>query len=216
MTKILENTYRAVNIALVNELKIVSHRLGIDIWEVINAAKTKPYGFQAFYPGVGCGGHCLPLDPHYLSWRARQVKTPTRFIDFAGDINWEMPRYVARRIQDALNAKSRPVKGAQILMLGVAYKKNIGDTRESAAIKLINELETLGAKIAYHDPFVAKIPDSDLLHVALIPRFIENMDCIVVAVAHDGVDYALIHEHAPLIVDTCNVFPRGSNKVVQA
>lgn len=216
MTKILENTYRAVNIALVNELKIVCHRLNIDIWEVIKAASTKPYGFAAFYPGLGSGGHCISLDPHYLSYRARQVETPTRFIDIAGEINWEMPRYVAGRVQDALNAKGRAVNGAMILVLGAAYKKNIGDTRESPAIKVMKELAHLGAIINYYDPFVKTIPDLKMTHVAgLSKEGIQNCDCVLLAVDHDDVDYPMIFEHARLIVDTKNVFPR-SEKVVPA
>lgn len=214
MTKILENTYRAVNIALINELKMVCHKLGIDIWEVVKAASTKPYGFQPFYPGLGWGGHCIACDPHYLSWRARQAEMPTRFIDLAGDVNWEMPRYVAKRVQDELNARGRPVKGSQILVLGVAYKKNIGDTRESPALKLIKELQQLGATVVYHDPYVPVV--EELRYVDPKPDCVENMDCIVAAVAHDKVDYVGIHEAARLIVDTCNVFPKSSKKVVQA
>lgn len=215
MTKILENTYRAVNIALVNELKIVCHRLNIDIWEVIKAAGTKPYGFQAFYPGLGSGGHCICLDPHYLSYRARQVETPTRFIDLAGEVNWEMPRYVARRIQDALNSKGRAIKGSQILVLGVAYKKNIGDTRESPAIKMMQELKNRGAKVFYYDSYVGTPAKFEFAHAVLGKELLQNVDCVVLAVDHDGVDYNLVHEHARLIVDCKNIFPRHE-KVVPA
>jgi len=215
MTKILENTYRAVNVALVNELKVVCHRLNIDIWEVIKAASTKPFGFQPFYPGIGWGGHCLALDPHYLSYRARQVETPTRFIDLAGEVNWEMPRYVARRIQDALNAKGRAVKGAQILVLGVAYKKNIGDTRESSAIKMMQQIKDMGAKVFYHDSYVGMPVGFEFAHAVLGKELLQNMDCVVLAVDHDGVDYELVHEHARLIVDCKNIFPRNE-KVVPA
>jgi UDP-N-acetyl-D-glucosamine dehydrogenase len=214
MTKILENTYRTINIAFINEMKLLCHKLDIDIWEIIKAASTKPFGFQPFYPGLGLGGHCLPLDPHYLSYRARQVEMPTRFIDVAGEINWEMPRYVARRVQDALNTRGRSVKGAMILVLGIAYKKNIGDTRESPALKMIEELKQLEATVSYYDPFVkANLPMTQV--ASLSKEGLENTDCVVLAVDHDGVDYPMVLEHACLIVDTKNVFPR-SEKVVPA
>src|SRR4051812_26781353 len=152
--KILENTYRAVNIALVNEMKIVLTAMGIDVWEVIQAASTKPFGFQAFYPGPGLGGHCIPIDPFYLTWKAREVKVPTRFIELAGEINHQMPRYVVDRLTLALNDRGKPVRGSKVLVLGLAYKPDVDDVRESPSFELIDELEELGAAVDYHDPHV--------------------------------------------------------------
>lgn len=213
MVKILENTYRAVNIALVNELKILCHRLDIDIWEVIEAAKTKPFGFQAFYPGVGFGGHCIACDPYYLTWKARQVETPTKFIELASEINWEMPRYVVQRIQMALNSKKIALKDADILVLGIAYKKNIGDLRESPALRVIRELLRLEAHVEYHDPYVkSAVIDlqedgwQTMYNTEISKEKVKGQDCVVLITDHDCFDYITIKEDAKLIVDTRNRF----------
>jgi UDP-N-acetyl-D-glucosamine dehydrogenase len=224
MVKILENTYRAVNIALVNELKILCHRLDIDIWEVIEAAKTKPFGFQPFYPGAGYGGHCIAADPYYLTWRARQVETPTKFIELANEVNWEMPRYVVQRIQMALNGEEKSIKGASILILGIAYKKNIGDLRESPALKVIRDLITAHAYVQYYDPYVekARIDLWDGEHFVMQnastceEERIKAADCVVLLTDHDCFDYITIAKHAQLIVDTRNRFDVNSPKVFQA
>jgi UDP-N-acetyl-D-glucosamine dehydrogenase len=223
MVKILENTYRAVNIALVNELKVLCHRLGIDIWEVIQAASTKPFGFQAFYPGVGYGGHCIAADPYYLTWRARQVETPTKFIELASEVNWEMSRYVVQRIQQALNAHNKALKDSQVLVLGVAYKKNIGDLRESPALKVIRDLIRLEAKVCYHDPYAnqARIDLQEngwatLESVELTDDCIQKQDCVVLLVDHDCLDYIKVTKQAKIIVDTRNRFNVKDARVVQA
>ena len=223
MVKILENTYRAVNIALVNELKVLCHRLGIDIWEVIEAAKTKPFGFQAFYPGVGWGGHCLACDPYYLTWRARQVETPTKFIVLASEVNWEMSRYVVQRIQYALNTHKKALKDSQVLVLGIAYKKNIGDLRESPALKVIRDLILLEAKVCYYDPYAsrARIDLQEngwvtLETTELTDECIKQQDCVVLLTDHDCLDYIRITKEAKLIVDTRNRFDVKDPRVAQA
>ena len=208
-TKILENTYRAVNIALVNELKMVFERMGIDIWEVIEAAKTKPFGFQAFYPGPGLGGHCIPIDPFYLTWKAKEYDIHTRFIELAGQINIGMPYYVVEKTIKALNERRTPIKGAKILVIGVAYKPDVDDDRESPAFVIMDLLEKAGAMVDYHDPYIPKlrvgrrcrmVKDS----VALKPDDIANYDCLVVITDHSNVDYDLIRQKARLIIDTRN------------
>ena len=223
-SKILENTYRAVNIALVNELKKIFFKLGVDIWEVIEAAKTKPFGYQAFYPGPGLGGHCIPIDPFYLSWIARRHDTSTRFIELAGEINTSMPEYVVKRIAESLNAASKPTKGSAICILGVAYKRNIDDTRESPAFRIIELLQGLGAKVSFSDPFVNEIPKTRhrqvgrLTNTLLTKSFLKELDCVVVVTDHSDVDYEYVANHSSLIVDTRNVYKNcsGGNATIVA
>jgi UDP-N-acetyl-D-glucosamine dehydrogenase len=210
--KLTENIFRAVNIALVNELKIVFEAMQIDVWEVIEAAKTKPFGFQAFYPGPGLGGHCIPVDPYYLSWKAREYDISTRFIELAGEINTAMPRYVIDKLAEALNGRfSKSLKGARILILGIAYKKNVDDLRESPTLKIMELLEAKGARVAYHDPFVPEVPRSrehpefaGRRSVVLTPSALSETDAVLICTDHDGVDYRLVVEHCPLIIDTRN------------
>jgi UDP-N-acetyl-D-glucosamine dehydrogenase len=205
--KILENTYRAVNIALVNELKVVFDAMNIDIWEVIGAAKTKPFGFQPFYPGPGLGGHCIPIDPFYLTWAARRVGVNTKFIELAGEINTQMPQYVVRRTAIALNGHGKPVKGASILVLGVAYKKDVGDARESPAFAIVDALEELGAEVSYHDPFVPAVRHRPGVHLTsrpLTPEFLESQDCVLIVTDHSCIDYRQVVRHSRLVVDTRN------------
>src|SRR5262249_16291487 len=207
--KILENTYRAVNIALVNELKVLYDRMGIDVWEVIDAAKTKPFGFQAFYPGPGLGGHCIPIDPFYLTWVARQYGLATRFIELAGEVNTAMPAYVVAKITDALNDRGKPVRGSNILLLGLAYKKDVDDCRESPGLELLELLHRKGAKVAYNDPLVAQVPATPrYLHLQrsqpLSEESLHSQDCVVIVCDHSAYDWAWITEHAPLVVDTRN------------
>ncbi len=207
--KLLENIYRAVNIALVNEMKMVLTAMGIDIWEVIAAAATKPFGFQPFYPGPGLGGHCIPIDPFYLTWKAREVGMPTRFIELAGQINHLMPEYVIGRLTLALNERSRSVKGSRILILGLAYKPDVDDVRESPSFELIRRLEELGAKVDYNDPHVPathKMRRYDLQRssVPLTAESLGSYDCVLIATHHRAYDWQLIADHAKLIVDTRN------------
>lgn len=208
--KILENTYRAVNIALVNELKMLFERMSIDVWEVIAAASTKPFGFQPFYPGPGLGGHCIPIDPFYLSWVARQYDFNTRFIELAGEINTQMPDYVVHRVQLALNAQGKPVKDADILVLGVAYKKDVDDPRESPSFELMERLQSLGARVSYHDPHIARLPPMRKYHwemqsSTLDEASLAQRDCVLIATDHSAYDPAFIAAHAPLVVDTRNL-----------
>lgn len=208
--KIVENTYRSVNIAMVNELKMLFDRIGIDVWEVIDAAKTKPFGFQAFYPGPGLGGHCIPIDPFYLSWVARRVGMTTRFIELAGEVNMSMPHYVIQRLQEALNESAKPVRGSKICLLGVAYKKDVDDMRESPSLELMEMLLARGAELTYNDPHVPKLPRlrrhelSHMESVELTPEFLASQDCILIATDHTAYDYAEIVRHAPLVIDTRN------------
>lgn len=209
MTKLLENIYRSVNIALVNELKLLCERMEIDVWEVIDAAATKPFGFMPFYPGPGLGGHCIPIDPFYLSWRARQFDFHTRFIELAGEVNTSMPLHVLRRVTQALNHTGKALKNADVIVLGVAYKKNVDDTRESPALRLIELLIQEGARAAYSDPHVPSLPksrryDFGLTSVELTPERLGSCDCVLVATDHDAYDFDFIATHAPLIVDTRN------------
>lgn len=220
MTKILENTYRAVNIALVNELKVVADKMGIDIFEVIDAAATKPFGFKAFYPGPGLGGHCIPIDPFYLTWKAREYGLHTRFIELAGEVNTAMPEYVISKISDGLNQRSKSVKSARVLILGVAYKKNVDDMRESPSLELIESLELRGAKVDYHDPHVAELPpmrqhDLDMQSVEYNKANLSEYDCVVIATDHDGVDYSLL-EDCDLVVDSRGVFSVFDSNVIRA
>lgn len=216
MVKIFENVYRAVNIALVNEMKVLCHRLGIDVWEVVRAAGSKPFGFQPFYPGPGLGGHCIPIDPFYLSWRARQIGMSTRFIELAGEINASMPEYVVRRAQDALDAHGLCMTGAGVLVLGVAYKPDVSDVRESPAVKVIKMLEEKGADIWYHDPHVPEL--GDMRSIQLTPSVVASADCVLLVTDHEQIDYGMVAEHAVLIVDARGRFfsERVSGEVVQA
>jgi UDP-N-acetyl-D-glucosamine dehydrogenase len=210
--KLTENIFRAVNIALVNELKVVYEAMGIDIWEVVEAAKTKPFGFMPFYPGPGLGGHCIPIDPFYLSWKAREYDVTAHFIELAGEVNTRMPYYVVERLVQALDrCQGRGLAGARILVLGLAYKKNVDDIRESPSLKLIELLESRGAHADYHDPFVPEIPvtreHADLAgrrSVALDPESISRYDAVLIATDHDNVDYRLVVNHAAVVVDTRN------------
>jgi UDP-N-acetyl-D-glucosamine dehydrogenase len=204
MTKLLENTFRAVNIGLVNEVALMCNRLGIDVWEVIEAAASKPFGFMKFTPGPGLGGHCLPIDPLYLSWKLKSVKYNARFIELASEINTSMPRYVVERIQDALNDRMKPLKGSRILVLGVAYKPNVTDTRESPALDVIGLLREKEAEVKYYDPYVPSL-DHEGWNLKSVPDLLETvqqMDCVVVITDHDSVDYAAVSESAAMIFDT--------------
>lgn len=208
--KILENTYRSVNIAMVNEMKMLLDRLQIDVWEVIDAAKTKPFGFQAFYPGPGLGGHCIPIDPFYLSWLARQHEMPTRFIELAGEINTQMPRYVVERVTAALNDVGKPVRGSKIAILGVAYKADVDDPRESPSFKLMELLQRRGAVLSYNDPHVPVLPTMrhyDVPRLASEPlneTYLASQDCVIIATAHSAYDPEFIVRHSALVIDTRN------------
>jgi UDP-N-acetyl-D-glucosamine dehydrogenase len=210
-TKLLENIFRGVNIALVNELKIVYGAMGIDIWEVINAAKTKPFGYMPFYPGPGLGGHCIPIDPFYLTWKAREYGQHTRFIELAGEINTAMPEYVVNRVAEALNAQRRSVNGSRILLLGLAYKPNVDDPRESPTFVLMDLLKQRGAEIGYYDPHIPVVGPmrehaawTGLKAVSWSKETISSFDAVVVATAHDGVNYKELAEWARCVVDTRN------------
>ncbi len=206
MTKLLENTFRSVNIALVNEMAIMCDKLGLNIWEIVDAAATKPYGFMKFVPGPGVGGHCIPVDPHYLSWKLKQVNYNARFIQLAGEINAEMPIFVVDKVVDALNADRKAVNGARILMLGVAYKPDIDDVRESPALDVLRLLELRGAELYYNDPHVPslKMNGTVLTSQPLSPELIASMDCVVVITAHSAYDWTSIKAAAKVIVDTRN------------
>lgn len=221
MVKLLENIHRAVNIGLVNEMKLVADRMGIDIHEVIEAAATKPFGFVPYQPGPGLGGHCIPIDPFYLTWKAREYGIDTRFIELAGEINHFMPRWVVGKIGEALNRHRKAVNGSRILVLGIAYKKNIGDPRESPAVEIIQLLSDRGAKLAYSDPHVPVFPqmrryDFDLRSIDIDPETLQSYDCVVVATDHDDFDWAMIREHAPLIVDSRGVYREADDRIVKA
>lgn len=208
--KILENTYRSVNIAMVNELKMLFDRIGIDVWEVIDAAKTKPFGFQAFYPGPGLGGHCIPIDPFYLGWIARKAGLPTRFIELAGEINTAMPRYVVLQVAERLNDAGKPIRGSKICILGLAYKRDVDDPRESPSFELLELLLQRGAEVSYSDPHIPVAPSMRSFHLpplesqALTPEFLASQDCVVIATDHAAFDYEQIVRHAPLVIDTRN------------
>ncbi|MBZ0133362.1 MAG: nucleotide sugar dehydrogenase [Rhodocyclaceae bacterium] len=221
MTKLLENIHRAVNIGLVNEMKIIADRMGIDIHEVIRAAATKPFGFVAYYPGPGLGGHCIPIDPFYLTWKAREYGLHTRFIELAGEINSTMPQWVVGKITEALNGRSRAIRGSRVLMLGIAYKKNVDDMRESPSVELMELLVKKGAVVEYSDPHVPVFPKMrqhhfDLKSVPLTPESIAGYDFVVLATNHDAFDYELIARHARLIVDTRGVYLQPAANVVKA
>jgi len=220
--KLLENIYRAVNIALVNEMKVLFDRMGIDVWEVIDAAKTKPFGFQAFYPGPGLGGHCIPVDPFYLTWKAREYDFSTRFIELAGEINSAMPHYVVERTMQALNERGVPMKGARILLLGLAYKRDVDDMRESPSLKLIELFKERGAEVEYNDPYLPRMPKLRRYHyeMASVPLTAETLadyDCAVIATDHTCYDYGFIVEHSRLVIDTRNAATAlRSDRVVKA
>src|SRR4029079_3857967 len=223
--KILENTYRAINIALVNELKVLYARMDIDVWEVIEAAKTKPFGFQAFYPGPGLGGHCIPIDPFYLSWIARQYGLTTRFIQLAGEINTSMPGYVVGKLSDALNERSKTVKGSKIAILGMAYKKDIDDPRESPGFELMDLLLKRGAQITYNDPHIPALPRMRRYpHLRMNSQewaveYLSAQDCVLIATDHSAYDYAWIVANSSLVVDTRNAtrdVTSGREKIVKA
>lgn len=220
MTKLLENIHRAVNIGLVNEMKVVADRMGIDIFEVIEAAATKPFGFTAYYPGPGLGGHCIPIDPFYLTWKAREYGLHTRFIELAGEINSAMPEYVVGKLVDGLNSQRKALNGSRVLVLGVAYKKNVDDMRESPSAVIMDLIQERGGEVAYSDPHVPVFPPMRrhrfaLRSVELSPASLAAFDVVVVATNHDAFDYALIREHARLIVDTRGVYREGAGHIVR-
>ena len=210
--KLTENIFRAVNIALVNELKVIYDAMGIDIWEVIEAAKTKPFGYMPFYPGPGLGGHCIPIDPFYLTWKAREFNVPTRFIELAGEINVSMPTYVVGKLAEALDQRfKKALNGSRILLIGLAYKKNVADIRESPAFAVMEQLKPRKATVTFHDPYVDVIPPTrehkaftGLKSVALTPKLLKEQDAVIIITNHDNIDYAMIAKHAPLVIDTRN------------
>jgi UDP-N-acetyl-D-glucosamine dehydrogenase len=215
--------FRSVNIALVNELKLVSMRMGIDIWEVIDAAATKPFGFMPFYPGPGLGGHCIPVDPFYLSWKAREFDFATRFIELAGEVNTAMPYHVVDSVASALNDRQKSLKGSRILVLGVAYKKDVDDLRESPSLKILDLLTARGVKIEYNDPYFPELHKmrhynfEGMKSVPLHPDTLAQYDCVLIATDHSSYDYAMIVESAPLVIDTRNAtrrILRHRNKIV--
>ena len=221
MTKLLENIHRAVNIGLVNEMKIVADKMNIDIFEVIRAAATKPFGFVPYYPGPGLGGHCIPIDPFYLTWKAREYGVNTRFIELAGEVNSSMPDWVVDKVVHALNLDKKSVNGSNILVLGIAYKKNVDDMRESPSVFIMEKLRSLGAEVSYSDPHVATFPKMrehhfELASVTLTKEKLSSYDCVVIATDHDKFDYELIKEHSKFIVDTRGKFRDNEKNVVRA
>jgi UDP-N-acetyl-D-glucosamine dehydrogenase len=219
MVKLLENTFRAVNIGLVNELALMCDRLGLSVWEVVDAAATKPFGFMPFYPGPGLGGHCIPIDPFYLSWKVKEVGFEARFIELAGQVNGAMPHHVVDKVTDALNAHGKAVRGANVFVLGISYKRDIDDMRESPALDVMAVLKQKGAKLSYHDPYVATLPArdwpgaEDLTSVALTPQALEHADCVVIITDHKVLDYKTIVERAKLIVDSRNAIKGAHSHV---
>lgn len=221
MTKLLENIHRAVNIGLVNEMKIVADRMGIDIFEVVDAAATKPFGFTPYYPGPGLGGHCIPIDPFYLTWKAREYGLHTRFIELSGEVNTAMPEYVVNKLMDGLNQHGKALKGSKVLVLGIAYKKNVDDMRESPSVEIMELIEAKGADVAYSDPHVPVFPkmrehNFDLSSVALTPASVAEFDAIVLATDHDKFDYSLIKENAQLLVDTRGKYRAPADHIIKA
>jgi len=221
MTKLLENIHRAVNIGLVNEMKIVADRMGIDIFEVIDAAATKPFGFTPYYPGPGLGGHCIPIDPFYLTWKAREYGVHTRFIELSGEINRAMPEYVVGKLAKALNEVQKPLSGSRILVLGVSYKKNVDDMRESPSVEVMELLRGAGADVEYSDPHVPEFPPMrqhsfDLTSVALTPESIAGYDALMLTTDHASFDYDLIQQHAQIIVDTRGVYRNPADNIIKA
>jgi UDP-N-acetyl-D-glucosamine dehydrogenase len=224
--KILENTYRAINIALVNEMKVLYDRMGIDVWEVIDAAKTKPFGFQAFYPGPGLGGHCIPLDPFYLSWIARHYGMTTRFIELAGEVNTAMPAYVISKVSDALNDAGKAVRGSKVAILGMAYKKDVDDPRESPSFELLDHLLKKGASVSYNDPHIPALPRmrhwshlEPMESQVLTAEYLASQDCVLIATDHTAYDCNFIVKHSRLVIDTRNAtktVTAGREKIVRA
>jgi UDP-N-acetyl-D-glucosamine dehydrogenase len=222
-TKLTENIFRAVNIALVNELKVVYERMGIDIWEVLDAASTKPFGFMRFNPGPGLGGHCIPLDPFYLTWKAREFGLSTKFIELAGEVNVAMPHYVVEKLQLSLNDRSKSLKNSKVLVLGLAYKKDIDDPRESPSFELIDILLRRGAIVSYHDPHITTMPKMrswpdlpTMVSQALTAETIASCDAVLISTDHSSIDWALVEKSAKLIVDTRGVYRGARNNVVKA
>lgn len=221
MTKLLENIHRAVNIGLVNEMKVVADRMGIDIFEVVDAAATKPFGFTPYYPGPGLGGHCIPIDPFYLTWKAREYGLHTRFIELSGEVNTAMPEYVVNKLMDGLNQHGKALKGSKVLVLGIAYKKNVDDMRESPSVEIMELIEAKGADVAYSDPHVPVFPkmrehNFDLSSVALTPASVAEFDAIVLATDHDKFDYSLIKKNAQLLVDTRGKYRAPAEHIIKA
>jgi len=210
LVKLLENTFRSVNIGLVNEMAIVCDKLGVNVWEVIEAAATKPFGFMKFLPGPGLGGHCIPIDPHYLAWKMRGLNYKTRFIDLAGELNTEMPMFWVRKLAEALNGQGKAVRGASVLVLGVAYKRDIDDIRESPALDIIRLLEGQGARVSYSDPHVPRFREDgqEFRSVKLTPDVVAAADCVMIVTDHTAVDYRMIKQRARLVVDTRNAIPK--------
>jgi UDP-N-acetyl-D-glucosamine dehydrogenase len=218
MVKLLENIYRSVNIGLVNEMKVVADAMGLDIFEIIAAARTKPFGFNAFYPGPGVGGHCIPIDPFYLTWKAREYGLHTRFIELAGEVNAAMPQYVVDKLVRALNEAGKPLNGARILVLGIAYKRDVDDVRESPSVFVMEQLRDWGAKVQYSDPHVAVFPEMrehnfDLESVPLSPQSLSRQDAVILLTDHSDFDYELIRRHSAILVDTRGRFPNDSTVV---
>lgn len=221
MTKLLENIHRAVNIGLVNEMKIVADRMGIDIFEVVDAAKTKPFGFTAYYPGPGVGGHCIPIDPFYLTWKAREYGLHTRFIELSGEVNRAMPEYVIGKLMDGLNEAGKALKNSRVLVLGIAYKKNVDDMRESPSVEIMELIEAKGAEIAYSDPHVPTFPKMrehgfNLSSEKLSAENLVTFDAVVLATDHDRFDYELIKQHAKLIIDSRGKYRESTAHIVKA
>jgi len=220
--KLLENIFRSVNIALVNEMKIIFERMGIDIWEVIEAASSKPFGYMPFYPGPGYGGHCIPVDPFYLTWKAKEVDYQTKFIELAGEINTRMPYYVVDKAIEALNKRGKSIQGAKVLVLGIAYKKDIDDQRESPSLKIISLFKKKGARVAYNDPYVPhsaghrEYPGLDLRSVPLTARRLRGSDAVIIATDHSDYDYDWIVKNAPIVVDTRNAVKKKRKNVIKA
>ncbi len=220
--KLLENIFRSVNIAMVNELKIIFERMGIDIWEVIRAASSKPFGYMPFYPGPGYGGHCIPIDPFYLTWKAKEVDYPTKFIELAGEINTRMPYYIVDKTIEALNQRGKSIRGAKILVLGIAYKKDIDDQRESPSLKIISIFKRKGARVAYNDPHVPRssghreYPGLSLRSVALTPKRLRASDAVIIATDHSAYEFEKIVKYAPMVIDTRDAIKRKRRNIIKA
>jgi len=212
MVKLLENTFRIVNVGLVNEIALICDRLKLDTWEVIDAAATKPFGFMPFYPGPGLGGHCIPVDPHYLSWKLKALNFYARFIELAGEINSKMPEFLVGKVDAALNARRKSIRGSKILILGVTYKSNVSDTRESPALDVMRLLKEKGAKVAYNDPYVAQIEGTK--SIRLTSKSLKNADCVVITTAHSNYNYREIVKNARLVVDSRNATKGIKNKKI--
>ena len=216
LTKLLENIFRSVNIALVNELAMLCDRMNIDVWDVIDAAATKPFGYMPFHPGPGLGGHCIPIDPFYLTWKAREYDLHTEFIELAGKVNSQMPEFCVAKVVRALNSRRRALNGSRVLVIGVAYKANVNDMRESPALRIVELLRADGGNVEYHDPFVPSLPKLGLASVPLTPDSAREFDVVVVVTAHDGIDWEMVAESARLIVDLRNVIPSSDEKGLEA